>query len=124
VTTNIQQIEEVQRRFCEDRGVSYVASPAESKTGFALATKGKLPINGLRHPSGETTSGWFISCGEPFSEESDFFAPLHTYHVYEDYPELAKLLGLTPGHRFLLVGDDLDIWFDPELLGIRECQST
>ncbi len=95
-----------------------MAPPAESKTGFAATSKGKLPVNGLRNPPGQTTSGWFIWCGEQFSEEPDFFAALHTYHLYEDYPEITKLLGLPPGHRFLLSGDYLDVWFDPQLLEV------
>jgi hypothetical protein len=118
VTTDLVRIEEVQRRFCEERAIAHVPSSPESKTGFAISSKGKLPINGMRHPPTDTTSGWFIWCGDQFSEHPDFFAPLHTYHLYEDYPEVAKLLGLTPGYRFLLSGDYLDIWIDPLLLDI------
>jgi hypothetical protein len=118
VPTDFSRIEEVQRRLCEERQIAYVAPLADSKTGFALGTKGRLPINGLRHSPGETTSGWFIWCGEQFSEERDFFAPLHTYHLYEACPEIAKFLGLSPGHRFLLAGDYLDIWFDSKLLEV------
>jgi hypothetical protein len=92
---------------------------AESKTGFAVTSKGNLPINGLSHQPTETTSGWFIWCGEQFSEKPDFFAPLHTYHLYENYPEITKLLGLPPGYRFLLSGNYLDVWFDPKLLDMK-----
>jgi hypothetical protein len=76
VSTDFSRIEEVQRRLCKDRQIPYLASPADSKTGFALVSKGKLPINGLRHTPGETTSGWFIWCGEQFLEQPDF---LHLY---------------------------------------------
>lgn len=96
-----------------------MASLVESKTGFAVTSKGKLPINGLRHPPTEITSGWFIWCGEQFSEDPDFFAPQHTYHLYEDYPEITKLLGLPPGYQFLLSGDYLDVWFDSKLVDMK-----
>jgi hypothetical protein len=112
------QIEEIQRDFCRQRGVEYFPVSANSKLGFALATRGQLPINGLRHsPAGETC-GWYIWCGEVFGDTPDFFAPLHTRHFYEDHPEIAKLLGLAPGHRFLLAGDQLQVWFDASLLNV------
>jgi len=66
------------------------------------------------------TSGWYLWCGEIWSEANDFFAPVRTRHVEEDYPEIANLLGLPPGDRFLKAGDHLDVWFDPELLKVGD----
>jgi hypothetical protein len=113
-----KQIEESQREFCKEHGAEYLAVSDNSKTGFAQDTRGMLPINGLRHPSTGDTSGWYIWCGEQFSNASDFFSALHTYHLYEEYPEIAKLLGLPPGYRFLLAGDYLDVWYDASLLNV------
>ena len=110
------QIEQAQRLICKGRGVEYVPSSDDSKTGFALGTKGLTPINGLRSPAIGATSGWYIWCGEQFSKAPDFFSPLHTRHIYKDIPEIASLLGLPPGFRFLLAGNYLDIWFDATLL--------
>ena len=87
--------------------------------GFALSTKGKPPINGLRHPPHGDTNGWYVWCGEEFSQQRDFFQPLHARHVYEDLPEVTKLLGLPAGYRFLLAGNYLDVWYDPSLLDVR-----
>jgi hypothetical protein len=64
------------------------------------------------------TSGWYIGCGEVLEDRADFFVPLHTQHFYENHPEIAKLLGLAPGYRFLLAGDQLDVWFDASLLSV------
>jgi len=111
-------IEALQKRFCAEYKVEFVATRPELKSGFALSTKGQKPINGLRHPLEAETTGWYIWCGEHFSAAPDFFAPLHTSHIYEQYPELTKLLGLPPGYRFLLVDDYLDVWFDATLLNI------
>jgi hypothetical protein len=113
-----EQIQEVQRAFCLKQGAQYVATPGDAKTGFALSTKGQVPINGLRHPPKGETSGWYIWCGQEFSEAGDFFDPLHTRHLYEEHPDLVKLLGLPPGYRFLLAGDYLDVWYDASLLNI------
>jgi hypothetical protein len=71
-------------------------SVPDSNLGFAPSTKGKLPVNALRHPLVDDTNGWYIWCGEDFSDETNFIAPLHTSHIYEGYPEIAKFLGLPP----------------------------
>ena len=107
-----------QQAFCSVHNASYVPAPGHTKLGFAVSTSGLLPINGLRHPISGDTNGWYIWCGEQFSDSPDFFAPLHARHLYEKYPEIIKLLGLPPGYRFLLAGDYLDIWYDPALLDV------
>jgi hypothetical protein len=112
------EIEKAQRVFCDERGASYVASLWEAMSGFAISTAGKIPLNGLRHPAGGGTTGWYIWCGEQASDAPDFYVPLHTLCLYELYPEIAKLFGLQPGYRFLLAPDYLDIWFDASLLQV------
>ena len=107
-----------QRAMCEQYSTSFVASPPDSKLGFALATKGKLPINGLRHPVSDDTNGWYIWCGEDFSDDAALFAPFHASHFYEQYPEIARVLGLPPGYRFLFAPNYLDVWFDESLLNV------
>lgn len=78
------QIEEAQREVCNQFGADFVPSLPDAKTGFADSTAGKVPINGLRNPPTEGTSGWYIWCGESFSEAPDFIEPRHTYHFYEE----------------------------------------
>jgi hypothetical protein len=107
-----------QKAFCVEHAAEYEASLPESKLGFACSTKGKIPINGLRHPAVGDTNGWYIWCGEDFSNDAKFFQPLHASHVYEDYPEVAPFLGLPPGFRFLFVPGAVDIWFDESLLKV------
>ena len=119
----ISEIERAQRETCRHYLAAFLPSPAESKVGFALSTKGRHPINGLRHPPQDDTNGWYLWCGEESSESPDFFQPLHTSHVYEEFPQLAKLLGLPPGYRFLLAGEYLDVWYDPSLLKVSETPS-
>ncbi len=77
------------------------------------------PINGLRHPVEEDSTGWYIWSSESFSEEPDFFVSLHAIHVQEGRcPEIVKYLGLAPGWRFLIAPGWEDVWFDPKLLMI------
>ena len=119
MSTNWPQIEEAQKAVCRQFATEFVPPLDQSKTGFATSTKGMVPINGLRHSVEGETSGWFIWCGENFSESPDFFVPLHTYHLYEENPEIARLLALPPGYRFLMAGDFLDVWHDPSLLNAQ-----
>lgn len=100
---------------CARYGVEYVASPLRSISGFARQTLGRQPINGLRHGPVEGTSGWYIWCGD-WSDSSDFYQPTHTEHIERELPEIADLLGLPPGYRFLKSGDYLDVWFDTTLI--------
>ena len=112
------EIERAQKEVCHQHNAHYVPSRADSISGFARSTQAKMPINGLRHPFAEGASGWFIWCGESFSESADFFQPLHTLHIYEELPEVSDLLGLPPGYRFLKAGEYLDIWYDRALLDV------
>jgi hypothetical protein len=109
-------IEQAQLEICQRYQVPLVPTPAGSKLGAALSTKGRIPINGLRHPPNADNSGWYIWWGEEFSEADDFFDPLHAQHIYDDFPEIGRLLGLPPGYRFLIAGDYLDVWFNSSLL--------
>jgi len=112
------KIEQAQRLVCTRFGAAFVSTPLEDKMGFAGSTSGLNPINGLRHPRTPGTSGWYIWCGEAFSESPDFFEPQHAKHIYERLPNAAHLFGLPPGYRFLLAGEYLDVWYDQKLLNI------
>jgi len=84
--------------------------------GFAQATVGSLPVNGLRHPLTQDTNGWYIWFGDELSTNPDFFVPVHAEHIYDEYPQLIRLLGLPPGYRFLIAGDYLDVWYEKKIV--------
>jgi hypothetical protein len=111
-------IESMQRELCLKHGAQYTETEENEVFGFALSTKGLLPVNGLRHPLQDNTSGWYLWCGEEFSEDPKFFAPLCAKHLYADYPEVAQFLGLPPGYRFLVASSQIDVWYDPKLLNV------
>lgn len=114
----ITDMGEVQSIFCREHCAAFLAVSPDSMLGFALESKGRIPVNGLRHyPQGDT-NGWYIWCGEEYLSTPDFFSPLHTRHVYEDHPQLIKFLGLAPGYRFLISGEYVDVWFDPTILNV------
>lgn len=77
-----------------------------------------MPINGLRHPFSDDTTGWYIWCGENFLDAPDFFDSLCVEHLIERLPPVSDLLGLSPGHRFLIADGYLDAWYDESLLQV------
>jgi hypothetical protein len=111
-------LENSQRSVCLLQGCQFVPVRSQDNAGFASSTVGMRPINGLRHPASAGTTGWYIWCGEAFSDASDFFDPLCVDHLVERLPLTAKLLGLPPGYRFLIGDGQEDIWFDETLLEV------
>lgn len=75
-----------------------------------------MPLNGLRHPPEEGTSGWFVWAGRELPDDPDFFVPLHVEHLDDWCPQVLPYLALPPGWRFLLAPGHEDVWHDPTLL--------
>lgn len=105
-----------QKEICEKYNVSSFLCQSDDKLGIAIETIGQLPINGLRCTPENGTCGWYLWCGEEFSNDPDFFKPLHVSHIENYIPEIKKYLALPPGYRFLVAGDYEDVWHDPNLI--------
>ena len=108
--------EEKQKGVCRQYGAEFVAAPVGMKVGIsAAALRGEQPLHGLRHaPMGDTT-GWYIWSGA-YSDDPDFFQPLHVEHLSDACPASIKFLGLAPGWRFLFADGHEDAWYDENLL--------
>lgn len=80
-------IKNEQLNICQKYDTLYFESPLTLKVGISKNVKaGAVTINGLRHiPEGDT-AGWYIWGGEEFSEDPDFFIPLHVEHLKEWCP--------------------------------------
>ena len=112
-------IELEQSDLCKKYGVPHCPSPSNLKVGIALNVRDGIdPINGLRHPLEGDTTGWYIWAGEEFSDDADFFKPLHAGHLSEWCPEIQKFLALPPCWRFLKAGNYEDVWYDESLLEV------
>lgn len=108
-----------QLTICRKYNAPFVESNLSMKVGISLNVRdGILPINGLRHPIEGDTSGWYIWAGEEFSEDPNFFVPLHILHIQEWCPIVIKFLALAPGWRFLVTPDYEDVWEDSNLLEV------
>jgi hypothetical protein len=109
--------EEKQIELCRKYNVKPLPAPKYLKVGIARNVKGALlPLNGLRLVPEADTTGWYIWAGEVFSEEPDFFGPLHVEHLSLWRPEVIPYLLLPPGWRFLIAPDYEDVWYDENLL--------
>lgn len=108
-----------QMAICKKYKAEFCESPSFLKIGISKNVReGARPINGLRHPAANDTTGWYIWGGEEYSEDPDFFVPLHVEHLREWCPMILKYLGLPPGWRFLLTEDYEDVWQDEALLKV------
>jgi hypothetical protein len=108
-----------QIKICKKYKTIFVASPFDCIIGVSSNVgSGQMPINGLRHKPEKNTMGWYIWAGD-FSNDSNFFKPMHIKHLEEKCPLILKYLGLPPGYRFQI--DDKgyeDVWEDKSLLNI------
>lgn len=109
-----------QKEMCEKYGTPWFSAPGHMKVGVARNLQSAvLPVNGLRHPPTENTTGWYIWAGQgDLPSDPDVFVPLHAEHLAEWRPEVLKFLGLPPGWRFLTDGQYEDVWEDPSLLDV------
>ena len=110
-------VQRTQLIVCERFGQTADFPTADSKCGVAANVgTGQVPLNGLRHPPDDGTSGWFLWAGETWSDAADFFQPLHYWHLSERAPSILPYLALPPGWRFLIADGYEDVWFDSSLL--------
>lgn len=99
-------------------GAQFVPVAPLDKAGVAMHTLGLVPLNALRHQPVQGASGWYIWGGEQFSDDPNFFVPLHHEHLAEHCPSLIRYLGLGPGWRVLLAPNQEDVWFDPKVFAV------
>ncbi|WP_456236778.1 immunity protein Imm33 domain-containing protein [Croceibacterium salegens] len=104
---------------CDRFGAEFHPAHPNLKLGLALATLGREPINGLRHPPTGDTTGWYVWAGEKLSTAADFFQSVHADHLNEILPRIVPYLGLAPGWRFQIAPDHEDVWFDASLINAR-----
>lgn len=107
---------EVQKQICAKFGAEYFPLDENLKMGVSESIKQDiLPIHGMRFKQENGTCGWYIWAGE-YSEDLDFFKPLHISHIDDWNPLVKKYLGLPPGWRFLITPTYEDVWFDDTLV--------
>lgn len=110
----------VQEETCRRLGHPCVEPASTAIVGIARNVLTDLqPLNALRHPPAENSTGWYIWAGGEPSSSPDFFEPLHVEHLAAWCPRIVPYLGLPPGSRVMLADNLEDVWTDPSLLEIE-----
>jgi hypothetical protein len=109
-----------QKEVCTKYKSPFVEAPRNLKIGISINVKDvTYPINGMRHRPENGTTGWYIWAGDQFSNDPDFFIPLHVAHLSKWCPAVLKYLALAPGWRFLIGNNSYeDVWEDKSLLEV------
>jgi hypothetical protein len=106
----------VQEELCRKYGVAPFPCEYGEKVGIARNVRsGLLPLNGVRCLPESGTTGWYVWAGDEMSSADDFFVPVHAVHLEEWCVAAMPFLQLPPGWRFLVAGDYVDVWIDPEV---------
>lgn len=109
-------MEEEQQEICKRFGAGFTPPDGTYKVGVSeSALRGELPLHGLRHKPERRTTGWFIWAGD-WSDDPEFFRPLHLYHLADYCPAVLPFLALPPGWRFMVAPGHEDVWSDSGLL--------
>lgn len=104
------KIAEEQRKICCKHGSKYMPLLDNDLVAVATDTLGAMPINGMRYISKKNDNvSWYIYCGE-FSNEADFFKPLHLSHLIDILPNVLPYLSLDEGYGFVIEYED--VWFE------------
>jgi hypothetical protein len=99
-----------QHTMCSRLGAEFAAPLAYD---FVMISPGVMegdPVQGVRYPSAQPESGWWIST-DRYNGDVSTMAPHHLYHLTGRRPDLAPFLALPFGYRFDLEKFE-DVWFD------------
>jgi len=108
-------IELNQQECCEHYGAQY--QPVEQAQLVTISKgiyEGVTPVEGVRYPSPEHMSGWWLTTDE-YNGNIDSLVTVHFQHIIEKRPELALYMALPFGYRFNLGGETEHVWFDQEV---------
>jgi hypothetical protein len=102
-----------------NRGMEHSADSGDvlGASESLITGRWEWPVHGLRHPPSQGTSGWYVWTGD-LAASDDFFQPWHQAHLVERCPQVAHLLQLPPGSRFLVAPGHEDVWEDTTLLDV------
>jgi hypothetical protein len=108
-------IEKNQKECCVHYSAEFLpVEPAQLVTISKGLYEGVVPVEGVRYPSPDHMSGWWLTTDE-YDGNLDSLVTVHFQHIIEKRPELALYMALPFGFRFNLGGDTENVWFDQEV---------
>lgn len=104
-----------QKAICRKYNAVYQPCDLSLKVGISESVRqGVRPIHAVRVKEEHGTSGWYIWADE-WSNDPDFFLPLHGEHLVNWAKSVMPYLGLPEGWRFLIDDNGYeDVWFDED----------
>ena len=105
-------MEETWKECCQHYNAEY--QPTKTKQLVAISKgvlEGTVPVEGVRYPSPEHMSGWWLTTDE-YNGNADSIITVHFEHIIDSRPDLAIYMALPFGYRFNLGGESEHVWFD------------
>lgn len=113
--TNINEIVGTQKRCCAHYKTDFMPPGDELLVVISDGVyEGAVPIEGVRYPSPEHMSGWWLTTDE-YNGDTETLKTVHYHHIVEKRPEIAIYMALPFGYRFQLGGDENCVWFDSDV---------
>lgn len=104
-----------QHNICQRFNALFTPPDMGEKVGIALNTIENFPLHAVQVKPSNGICGWYIHGGD-YSEDKNFYQPLHVSHLAAYCSRIVPYLALPPGWRVLLAPDHEDVWFDCELI--------
>jgi hypothetical protein len=99
---------------CNRYGAAFSPPRPDKLTVISSGVIEGLPAQGIRYPSPDHMSGWWITT-DLYDGDIKSLRHEHTYHVTAARPDLAKYLALPYGFRFNFSVSE-DVWLDENAL--------
>jgi hypothetical protein len=106
-----------QHFICSQHRASFSPPNADKLTVISAGVIEGLPVQGVRYPSPDHMSGWWITT-DLYDGNIKSLRNEHIYHVTAARPDLAKYLALPDGFRFNLSVAE-EVWFDQKVWNRR-----
>jgi hypothetical protein len=103
-----------QHTTCKLHEAEFIPPRPDKLTVISDGVLDGLPVQGIRYPSPDHMSGWWITT-DLYNGDIRTLKHEHTYHVSAARPDLAKYLALPYGFRFDLSATE-DVWQDEKVL--------
>jgi hypothetical protein len=103
-----------QHRICLLHRAAFSPPRPDRLTVISEGVREGLPVQGIRYPSPEHMSGWWITT-DLYNGDTKSLMHEHTYHLTAARPDLAKYLALPEGYRFDLSAGE-DVWRDDKVI--------
>ena len=110
----MSDLEQIQKECCEHYRADYSPIGLEQMVVISDGVYEGMPVEGVRYPSPEHMSGWWLTT-DSYNSDVSTLKTVHFHHIQEQRPDIVIYMALPFGYRFQLGGTDDRVWFDEEI---------